>query len=303
MEKLPIRKADHFNFLFVPEDHRKVHRIRLSVRQIYALAVFLVLFVGFSFFSLAGFLHYHHLHQKFEQEKEKNLAFARERVILLEKVKNLETVVKSAQDYANRLASLVGTERPDLRVGVGSAGRESELRVASLGPTVRWEDLSDRVEGLQDRSRSVELRIKELVRVQEDRLLYQASRPSIWPVKGWVTSDFGYRRSPMSGRREFHSGLDIAAQWGTTVSAPSAGLVVYAGQKGALGRSVIIDHGYGIRSYFGHASSLHVSHGEVVKRGTKIAKVGNSGHSTGSHLHYEIHVDGVPIDPMQYILQ
>jgi len=135
---------------------------------------------------------------------------------------------------------------------------------------------------------------------KSDRL---ASTPSIWPTDGWVTSGFGYRTSPFTGQREFHPGLDIAANFGTAIVAPARGRVVWAGPKGALGNAVVIDHGHGIESFFGHTEKILVHRGEKVERGQELGLVGSTGRSTGPHVHYTIEVNGRPVNPMNYILQ
>lgn len=129
-----------------------------------------------------------------------------------------------------------------------------------------------------------------------------AATPSIWPSAGWVTSGFGPRTSPFTGRRQFHAGLDIAADFGTEIVAPAQGRVVFAGSKGALGKSVILDHGHGLRTTYGHAAEIFVRRGQRVERGTRIAAVGSTGRSTGPHLHYAVEVNGRPVDPADYIL-
>jgi murein DD-endopeptidase MepM/ murein hydrolase activator NlpD len=129
-----------------------------------------------------------------------------------------------------------------------------------------------------------------------------ASTPSIWPTRGWVTSRFGYRTSPFTGTRQFHAGIDVAGRAGTPVVAPADGEVVFVGRKGPLGRTVILDHGYGIRTTFGHNSDVIVQRGQRVARGEKIAFLGSTGRSTGPHLHYAVQVDGRRVNPMNYIL-
>jgi murein DD-endopeptidase MepM/ murein hydrolase activator NlpD len=129
-----------------------------------------------------------------------------------------------------------------------------------------------------------------------------AATPSIWPADGWVTSAFGWRISPFTGRRQFHGGLDIASDPGTDILAAARGKVVFAGSKGPLGRTVILDHGYGFRTTYGHASAFHVRVGEQVERGQRVAAVGSSGRSTGPHLHYAVSVKGRTVDPSDYVL-
>jgi murein DD-endopeptidase MepM/ murein hydrolase activator NlpD len=129
-----------------------------------------------------------------------------------------------------------------------------------------------------------------------------ACTPAIRPVKGWKTSRFGYRNSPFTGRRELHKGLDIANSEGTQIIAPADGVIKAAGRKGLLGKAMDIDHGYGMVTRYGHLKEILKKRGEPVKRGDIIAEMGNTGRSTGPHLHYEVHLNGVPINPIKYIL-
>lgn len=146
--------------------------------------------------------------------------------------------------------------------------------------------------------------LEDLVERLEAKRERLASMPSIQPTKeGWITSAFGMRTSPFTGRRHFHKGLDIAADYGTEIIAPARGRVVFSGRKGALGRTVILDHGYGTRTTFGHSKELYVKKGDLVERGMVIAAVGNSGRSTGPHLHYTVSVQGKAVDPQDFILE
>ena len=128
------------------------------------------------------------------------------------------------------------------------------------------------------------------------------STPSILPAQGWITSYYGLRKSPHSGRKKMHEGLDIGGRVGTFIFAPADGIIAYSGHKFGFGKFVKIDHGYGLETIFGHAHQLFVSEGETVKRGHKIASLGSTGLSTGPHLHYEVRVNGIAVDPLHYIL-
>ncbi len=129
-----------------------------------------------------------------------------------------------------------------------------------------------------------------------------ASTPTIRPATGWVSSRFGYRMSPFTGRKEFHQGMDIATKMGTPVVAPADGTVSFVGYKGQLGRTMIIDHGYGMVTRYGHLKKCLVKRGAHVKRGNKVGLVGNTGRSTAPHLHYEVHLNGIPVNPAKHIL-
>jgi murein DD-endopeptidase MepM/ murein hydrolase activator NlpD len=130
-----------------------------------------------------------------------------------------------------------------------------------------------------------------------------AATPSIWPTSGYVTSGYGNRTSPFTGRTQFHSGLDIAADFGTLVVAPASGRVVQSGTNGALGRMIELDHGYGIRTHYGHLTKTLVMRGQTVARGEPIGTVGSTGRSTGPHLHYGVEVNGRTVDPTDYIFE
>lgn len=135
-----------------------------------------------------------------------------------------------------------------------------------------------------------------------DRKTFLASTPTLMPSRGWITSYYGPRISPYSGRLKMHEGLDVGAKPGTPIFAPADGIVIYSGTKPGFGNTLSIDHGYGLETIYAHAKSLKVKKGKYLKRGDLIAEVGNTGYSTGPHLHYEIRINGIPIDPLFYIL-
>ncbi len=137
----------------------------------------------------------------------------------------------------------------------------------------------------------------------ENQKILLASTPSIWPTKGWTSSRFGYRTSPFTGKREFHRGLDIATRMSAPIVAPADGIVSFVGRDGGYGRVVTLKHGYGLKTKYAHLSKALVKKGQQVKRGETIALVGNSGRSTGPHLHYEVHLNNMAVDPLRYIIE
>lgn len=129
-----------------------------------------------------------------------------------------------------------------------------------------------------------------------------AATPDIRPTDGWISSTFGYRTSPFTGLREFHPGLDIATRKGTPILAAADGVITFAGTKGLMGKLIVIDHGYGMVTRYAHIHKMLKKRGDAVKKGDTIALVGNTGRSTGSHLHYEVHLNGIPVNPAKYML-
>jgi murein DD-endopeptidase MepM/ murein hydrolase activator NlpD len=144
--------------------------------------------------------------------------------------------------------------------------------------------------------------VEELFEVLKGRKLQLAATPSILPVRGWVTSHFGYRIDPFSGRRAFHKGMDISARKGAPIVSPAEGVVSFAGPYGSFGNTVMIFHGYGISTLYAHCEDILVRTGQRISRGDILGTVGNTGRSTADHLHYEVIVHGVRVDPRKYIL-
>jgi murein DD-endopeptidase MepM/ murein hydrolase activator NlpD len=130
-----------------------------------------------------------------------------------------------------------------------------------------------------------------------------AATPSIMPTRGWLSSAFSAMRThPILHIARPHEGIDVSAPMGSPIEAPAAGVVADAGWETGYGNTIVIDHGFGIQTKFAHASKLLVHTGQRVSRGQRIALVGNSGLATGPHLHYEVHVNGRPVDPLKYVL-
>jgi murein DD-endopeptidase MepM/ murein hydrolase activator NlpD len=137
----------------------------------------------------------------------------------------------------------------------------------------------------------------------QDNVARLRATPSILPARGWISSEFGYRVNPFSGTRTFHAGIDIANFTGTPVYATADGIVSYAGPRGGYGNVVQIDHGFGIVTRFGHNSKLLVQVGKRVRRGDKISEIGSTGRSTAPHCHYEVVLNGKPVNPRAFILE
>lgn len=188
--------------------------------------------------------------------------------------------------------------------GVGGAAPEDLEPQLEL--TQRHEglmrEMHQQVDELNTASQRQENSFGSLLDKLEGQRNLLASTPAIRPANGWMTSRFGHRVSPFTGRKEFHKGLDIANREGTAILSTANGIVSYAGKKGPMGNVIVIDHGHGMITRYAHLSEALKKQGEKVKRGDIIAQMGNSGRSTGPHLHYEVHLNGVPVNPATYIL-
>lgn len=160
---------------------------------------------------------------------------------------------------------------------------------------------------LIDRSKQVQSLIQERLRQREtassgsDESYTQGSGVMSWPCNGVITSPYGYRVHPIFGTTIYHSGMDIGVDYGTPIHAADSGTVIYSGWISGYGNAVIIDHGGGVQTLYGHNQSLNVSEGESVSKGSVIAYAGSTGNSTGPHCHFEVRVNGEPADPMAYL--
>ncbi len=178
--------------------------------------------------------------------------------------------------------------------GIGGGTTSADGTPPRLSPL---EDLNRLGESVTEQTDS--LKALEKLMSRAGRML--ASLPTRWPVRGGVNSEFGNRHSPWTSEREFHSGLDIRAERNTPIHAPAAGTVVHAGAAQDYGTAIVLDHGQDIRTLYGHLQKVNVQNGQRVERGAVIGYTGNTGRSSGPHLHYEILVKGQAVNPRAYL--
>jgi murein DD-endopeptidase MepM/ murein hydrolase activator NlpD len=152
------------------------------------------------------------------------------------------------------------------------------------------------LEGLQTRLHVVRVDV-------EKRNALAAATPSMWPAYGWLSSAMGPRRDPITGGKDYHSGLDIAGERGQAVYATAAGTVRFVGRQGAYGNLIVIDHGFGLETRYGHLLKANVKSGSKVQRGDVIGQVGATGRATGYHLHYEVLANGRLLNPLELLTQ
>lgn len=299
-----------YTLLIVPDQTSQVKRLRVSSRLgLIVGGVVLFLVVGFGLAALRVLQLQSRMKRLAILETE-NRDLKLQIQTLAERVDNVNSKLSRVNQFNHKLRILTGLEKEagdELSMGVGGPEvSESYLALnrnldASEAKEVR--KLHYDLEKLDRQLSLQELSLQEIQEFLEDRRSLIASTPSIWPVFGWVTSGFGMRLSPFSHQRKMHEGLDIAAPIGALIRAPAEGLVVQAGNESGYGRLLVIDHGYGITTRYGHCSELLVIPGQRVRRGEPIATVGATGTATGPHLHYEVRLYGIPVNPNKYILE
>ncbi|WP_324669015.1 M23 family metallopeptidase [Geochorda subterranea] len=161
-----------------------------------------------------------------------------------------------------------------------------------VAAALRYAD--DRIQAYDDHFKALRSRTLEFVRMR-------AHTPSIWPTEGWLSSGYGPRTHPITGQSDYHYGVDIAGMVGTPIRAAADGQVVSAGRRSGYGLTIVIDHGYGRQTLYGHLSRIQVKVGQRVTKGQVIGAMGSTGLSTGPHLHYEVRVNGRPVNPLNYL--
>lgn len=226
-----------------------------------------------------------------------------------DEINSLKERFTSLAAFEEKIRIMADLEMTDEATGLfGIGGIETESLDPAIPLTRKHNSL---VREMHQQTRQIDVAARkkitdfqDLLTLLEKKRNLLASNPSIRPVKegGWYSSRFGYRNSPFTGRREFHSGLDIAARFGTEVIATAQGKVSYAKKKMLLGNLVIIDHGHGMITKYGHLSKILVKQGDTVKRGDVVGLLGNTGRSTGPHVHYEVNINGAPVNPEKYII-
>lgn len=327
-----------YTIYFLSNDHEKVKKFSIPQGVFFAgvgLTLFLLVFLSAITIDYVGLL-LEHNQSKWLQVENRRL---KEQFSIVEsRITTLEKGVERVRTYWQKLKMITDVDSPNrtLELSMGPGARtptssmdegapSSERQVSSLTPEKKDVFLSSSepdtgqgelsIENTRDYSSLVvridnavaesELRQQGLLELWQrlsERESLVSSIPSTKPANGWITSKFGYRFSPFTGSKVMHAGLDIAAPTGTPISAPADGIVSFAGYDSGYGKLVTIDHGYGLATRFGHTSQIYVKVGQRIKRGDPIAAVGNTGRSTGPHLHYEVRVNGAAVNPYKYIL-
>ena len=214
------------------------------------------------------------------------------------RMRELRAEIDSWRDLQARIWEPFGPEDGKAKRGSGMGGTTGPVRTGEASDHGAIGDELDRLTSIV-KAEGENLRSLERFLARATRVL--AALPSRWPLRGPVNSGFGGRESPWSAKSEFHSGLDIGAPIGTPVKSPAPGTVVFAGVHPEYGQTLIIDHGHETKSLYGHLSKLQATVNQKVQRGEVVALSGNTGRSSGPHLHYEIQVKGQSVNPTSYL--
>jgi len=316
---MPNRGQEKFTVLLIPHSARPMAALRLSSRVVQVCCVALII----TFLSLTVFAaRYAQMVAHLNELRDLRLLTQLQN----EQLRSLTLSASQLQDRLQQLAQLDTELRQMLRLDTPSIPTDIEtLLAASRSVTIARSDavtptmpsietltvqtsiassaglLAGTLEVLQQEMETRLVSLEDVQIAAAEQLAYEAARPSIWPTQGRITSRYGYRDSPFGSTREMHPAIDIAAPVGTPVVATGDGRIIFTGWRTDLGNTVIIDHGYNLRTLYGHVAKVAVSVGDRVKKGQVIAYVGTTGRSTGPHVHYEVHLRGKQVNPAPYL--
>ena len=281
--------------IFVPHARARFRQFRISSRLLWCVAgfVFLSVAVGATFTTLWV--------RSIQKNREVSALVAENQDLrtrardLNGKLESLEKLLAEFEEKTRRLSIVAGLSAAH-DPGTGGVGGLTALPFdAAASVEAEMNEAARRGTVLSTRLESVEKRLT----LQVDKLAFT---PTLAPAVGVLTAGFGPRSDPFTGERDFHPGLDISTPTGNRVYAPANGVVVKVGWEKGYGRIVLIAHGYGYTTLFGHLEAARVTEGQRLRRGDPIALVGSTGRSTGPHLHYEVRHDGRPVNPLDFVL-
>ncbi|MBN1571679.1 MAG: peptidoglycan DD-metalloendopeptidase family protein [Deltaproteobacteria bacterium] len=302
-----FKSKKYFTIIIVPQKAQKVHKFKISDLSLTILGVLTLFFIIISGFMLFNYFELVSKATTVGDLRETNMRQKEKIREFQDKIDTLEAQMEKIRQFDEKLRIITNIgeyTKGEEMFGVGGPLPEEGESVTDVDKYTKslMKEISVDLDKLQEESKLREESIQELLSFLEDQKNILASTPSIWPARGFITSGFGYRRSPYTKTLRMHEGLDIANKVGTAVIAPADGIVVFAGIEGGYGKLLTIDHGYGIATRYGHLDSILVKEGDKIKRGAKIGTIGQTGLTTGPHLHYEVRVNSVPVNPKNYIL-
>ncbi len=286
--------------MFVPHDEGQVFSLRIPTWMLFLAGAFGLISIGMSAFIMTRHFDYDLTRRANIKLTEKNSFFVQELASTHEafqRVAKIEDELRAMLKMKNKkkLIQFSGEGGPSLADQanlMNTLNNRAALTPKEFAKSLTYlkKDARERMENYQE--------LKKYIATQRSLI---ASKPTAWPLRGWITSRFGFRNSPFFEGITKHYGIDIANEAGTSIKAPADGVVTYTGWEGGYGKLIVIDHGYGFSTRYGHLQRTLVNTGQRVRRGQVMGFVGSTGRSTAPHLHYEIRVNGVPVDPFKYL--
>ncbi len=276
----------------------------LRLRGLLGVAAFLFIgaVIGCNVWLWVRYMEARHLGKDLSEARQVIAEQRRQTINLAEKITAISKDLDRVQGFDSKLRLMMNMEKDPAEVSA-DAGDFTRTYLPLHRQELAARKMQDYLDRLSESVKLEEVRQQDILRALRENRNILSSMPSIWPVTGFVSSSFGTRVSPFGGGTKFHKGLDISNRIGTPIIAPAEGTVIRSSPDGAYGNSVELNHGGGIVTKYAHMQRAVVREGEWVKRGQVLGYIGMTGRTTGPHLHYEVRLNGVPVNPMRYILE
>lgn len=297
---------DFYTFLIIPKRSKAARKMTISGPFLKGLLLCLMVMVIF-----VSFIYYDYLKIKRDE-----IELSRLRQETTEQKMQIESLATKVNDFAVKMDELVQFDK-EIRALANVEDKRNRGQVPGIGGATGLENqipsrmetdqktviarIEKNMDQLMEDANEQRRSYHELIIFLREQKSIRDATPSIWPVRGWVTSEFGHRSSPLGGTGVFHKGMDIATRMGIPIVAPADGIVAEAVYDRDMGHMIRISHGYGIVTWYGHLMKSAVKEGNRVRRGAVIGYIGNSGRSTGAHLHYAVSLNDVPVNPRNYL--
>ena len=297
---------DFYTLLILPKKHSSAKKINLSSSLVTGASICMMALILVVMYITYDYIHIRRDKDELVRLKQHTQEQRKEIAGLADRVSQFASKMEELRQFDKKIRIMANIEKGKAReqlLGIGGpVPEENQLRARiETDDKALITGMHAKVDRLMEEALVREGSLADLLGFMRRRQSLLAATPSVWPVVGWVTSEFGRRSSPFGSDAEFHRGIDIATRIGQPVQAPADGVVVEEGYMSDVGKMVRIDHGHGLSSLYAHLSKTHVRTGAAVKRGERIGSVGNTGRSTGPHLHYEVRLNGVPVNPRKYL--
>jgi hypothetical protein len=292
-----------FTIMVIPHTEESIISIRIPLYLLQILSVILLIGLMLSFVWIKSYRVLKGDVEEIFHLREENRALIGQLDVLAQETEDLRKKVEQIDNLSREICTLIELPPPEEKnePPILLAFHENVRALPSRGNNQVFDKAVLNVSHLRE---VIPEKNQELLQLKESIEEYRkqmAATPSIWPARGKVTSEFGPRNSPLSRRKEFHFGIDIAGPRGTPILATAEGEVVLASYRIGFGNTIIIDHGYGITTVYAHLKNFNVHLGSSVQKGQVIGYMGSTGYSTGVHLHYEVHRKGVAVNPRAYL--
>jgi len=296
----------YYTFFVVPEKTSRIYKFRIPQHVFFGMLGGLLLFFMFFGYAIYSSMNRYVEVSEYALLKEQNKKHETQINEITSMIKVINARMKEINRYNDKIKDVANIQdNPPSEENLFSLGGSSPSAGEngidlSKNTNEIASELSKEMKNLSHTSDDQEKRLQELCSFFDGQENIIASTPAVFPTRGFLVSSFGYRRDPFTLKSRLHEGVDIVNRTGTPITTTADGVVIFTGIKTGYGKAIIVNHGFGYYTLYGHLSNIIAKEGDMVKRGDVIGNMGSTGRSKAPHLHYEVWINGVPVDPQGY---